>query len=92
MGIQDVVSEVKDLLDDIRAERSNFVLEDAYRKLGSSSAERGAIMHAISRLPQPITQQEKYELARLNKEYKRLLANFLSTIEQLNLYLKQKNG
>ncbi len=90
LRIQQVIVDVKRLLDDVRTERSDFVLEEAYGKLGDSLGSRSIMLDKISRLPQPITQQERDEVAKLNKEYKRLLANFRAAIEQLNLYLKQQ--
>jgi hypothetical protein len=88
-AIQRVINDVKKFLDDVKAERSDFVREDAYATLDSSLGSRISILEKLSSLPQPVTPEEKNELAILNEKYKRLLANFKAAIEQLNLYLKQ---
>jgi hypothetical protein len=85
-----VLIKVQMLLNDVRAERSDFVLEEAYKKLGASLGMRSAILSRFSELPPPVTPEEKAALRSLGKEYRRLLANFEEAITQLNLYLKSQ--
>ncbi|MFT5306705.1 MAG: hypothetical protein ACI89M_002231 [Chitinophagales bacterium] len=88
-GIPDVVSNVKLLLDDVKEERSDFILEDAYAKMGSSLQSRTMVLNKISSLPKPNSKEELEQLRKLNEEYKRLIASFKDAIKQLNTYIKQ---
>jgi hypothetical protein len=89
-GTQRVIDSVKVLLDDVRNERSDFVLEDAYGKLAGSLQSRGLLLGKLAKLPAPKTAQERAALRQLNAKYKVLLANFEAAIAELNLYLKTK--
>jgi hypothetical protein len=88
-GIQSVLGNVKLLLDDVKEERSDFVREDAYAKMGFSLQSRTMLLDKISKLPKPNSQEELDQLRELNEEYKRLIASFGDAIKQLNMYLKQ---
>lgn len=89
-GIRNVIQGVKGLLDDVRNERSDFVLEESYSKLVSTLGSRALLIDKLASLPAPSTVEERAELARINIEYKRLLANFKEAISELNAYLKHK--
>ena len=91
-GIQGVVGDVRLLLDDVKEERSDFVLQDAYIKMGSSLQSRTMILNKISSLPKPNSEEELEQLRKLNDEYKRLIASFKEAIKQLNTYIKQSKG
>ena len=88
-----VLGEVGALLQDVREERSEFVLETAYRKVFGALAERVSLLQRLSVVPPPTTEQEREALREINTEYKRLLKLFIEAIDQLNAYLKsKKNG
>jgi hypothetical protein len=90
-GITYVIENIKALLDDVGKERSDFVLESAYSKLLETMSARVTLLSRISKLDPPNTTEEKEALRELNSEYKRLLNSFREAIEQLNVYLKQRN-
>lgn len=89
-GIRNVIIGVKGLLDDVRNERSDFVLEESYSKFVSTLGSRALLLDKLENLPAPSTTEERAALAQINIEYKRLLTNFQEAITQLNAYLKQK--
>ena len=85
------IENIKELLDDIGNERSDFVLESAYSKLLETMGARVSLLSRISKLSPPSSAEEKEALGELNFEYKRLLNAFREAIEQLNVYLKQRD-
>lgn len=89
-GIANVMVGVQHILEDVRKERSDFVLEETYLKIIETLHGRIALFDKILMIPQPKTQQEREALEMINTEYKRLLNEFRKAIQQLNLYLKQK--
>jgi hypothetical protein len=91
-GVSGVLEEIRDLLDDVREERSEFVLESAYERLLRSLGIRSSFLEGLSRVPPPTTEEERDALREINNEYKRLLKAFSEAIEQLNLYLKSKKN
>ena len=88
-GVQSVIIDVKLLLSDVRDERSDFVLEDAYGKLGNTLQQRSVVLDRISALPKPTTPEELEQLKQMNLQYKRLIAAFQDAVKQLNEYIKQ---
>jgi len=88
-GIKEVIEEITEILDDVKKERSDFVLEDAYSKLIESLSVRKGLLAKLSRIPPPKSKDEMESLRKIHEEYKRLLDNFRNAIEQMNLYLKQ---
>jgi len=91
-GIAYVIENIKELLDDVGKERSDFVLESAYSKLLETMGARVSLLTRISKLNPPNTREEKDALRELNSKYNRLLSSFREAIEQLNLYIKQRNN
>jgi hypothetical protein len=89
-GITYVMESMKELLDDVGKERSDFVLEAAYAKLLETTSARVSLLSRVSSLPPPSSIEEKDALRQLSAEYRRLLSAFREAIEQLNLYLKAK--
>jgi len=89
-GISLVLGQVRALLDDVREERSEFVLETAYEKLLEALAGRVSLLERLEGVPPPTTEQEREALREINNEYKRLLKAFGEVIQQLNVYLKSK--
>jgi hypothetical protein len=78
---------VTELLRDIKAERSDLVLEEAYSKLLASLTSRNLMLNKLSQLPPPSTPEEREALAQLNVQYKLLLQAFATTIRELNAYI-----
>ncbi len=89
-GIQYVVNDVRFLLDDVRKERGDLVLEDAYQKLVTTLNTRTEVLNSLSELPPPTSKAEFDAVSQINKKYKRLLVEFRESIKHLNLYIKQK--
>lgn len=89
-GIAGVTEGVQHILEDVRKERSDFVLEETYLTIIETLHGRISLFDKILMLPQPKTEQEREALEVINTEYKRLLKEFRKAIQQLNLYLKQK--
>jgi len=87
MAIGGVIGDVKSLLDDLRSERSDFVLEGAYATLVQTLGARSDILVKLAALPPPTTPEEKAQLSRANTNYKRLLENFEAAIQALNAYV-----
>ncbi len=90
-GITYVIENIKNLLDDVGKERSDFVLESAYSKLLEALGDRVSLLTKISELRLPNTQEEKDALRELNAEYKRLLSCFRDAIAMLNEYLSRSH-
>ena len=90
-GIARVIKNIKELLDDVGSERSDFVLESAYAKLLETMSARVSLLSRVSELPPPSSNEERDALGQLNSQYKRLLDSFREAIEQLNIYLKQRD-
>lgn len=88
--IADVAKRVQHMLEDVRRERSDFVLEETYSKITKTLQERISLLDEILRIPQPKTEKEIEALRMIDTEYERLLGEFGKAIWQLNLYLKQK--
>lgn len=79
---------VTELLRDIRNERSDLVLEEAYSKLLDSLQSRSLMLNKLSRLPPPSSPEERDALIQLNVQYKALLEAFRNTIRELNAYIR----
>lgn len=79
------------LLSDVKEERSDFVLENAYGKLGETLHQRSMILTKILSLPKPSNPKELEQLKRMNLQYKRLISTFEEAINQLNKYIKSRN-
>jgi hypothetical protein len=94
-NVQSVIShiliDVRNLLWDVKAERSDFVLEDAYGKLEEILGVRASLLSRLIYLPQPNTAQERKALQRINSEYKILQERLKEAVVQMNTYLKQAN-
>jgi hypothetical protein len=85
-----VIGGVKKLLDDLRMERSDFVLDSAYATLVETLGARSDILAKLATLPPATTAEEKAGLARVNANYKRLLAKFQAAIQALNEYVASR--
>jgi hypothetical protein len=78
---------VSALLEDVKQERSDFVLEKAYNTLTYSLSARERLLEKLSTLDPPSTPEERQALRELNNKYKRLLQNFHKAIDELNRYI-----
>jgi hypothetical protein len=79
---------VTQLLGDVRDERSDLVLEEAYSKLLGSLQSRNLMLTKLRSLPPPSSPEEREALAYLNVQYKALLEAFGATIKELNAYIR----
>tara|TARA_Y100001970_G_scaffold181203_1_gene220562 strand:+ start:32 stop:664 length:633 start_codon:yes stop_codon:yes gene_type:complete len=84
-----IIDDVGLLLADIEQERSDFVLEEAYAKLGKTLHQRAIILDKIRALPKPSSPEELEQLNQINLKYKRLIQAFKEAIVQLNIYIRQ---
>ena len=92
VDVTKALKEVSALLEDVKQERSDFVLEKAYNTLNYTLSARGRLLEKLSTLNPPTTEEERQALRELNANYKRLLKNFHAAINQLNIYIKQKKS
>ena len=77
-------------LEDLKKERSDFVLEDAYQKLTSSVSDRVGLLKKLQSLPEPTSSEEREVLKDLSDRYLELLEAFEATIQEMNNYIKQR--
>jgi hypothetical protein len=87
-AIGHVVGDVRNLLDDLNADRSDFVLQKAHATLVETLAARSSILDKLASLPPPLTQKERSGLRNVNSKYKALLSNFRAATTELNKYLE----
>ena len=71
IGTNDLIYELDKVLNDLRKERSDFVLESAYSKITESLSYRAAILENIYDMPQPTTEDEKEILRKINENIKK---------------------
>jgi hypothetical protein len=90
-SLAQVLEHLVELLDDVRHERSDFVLEEAYRKLLETTSSRAMLAGQIGSLPPPSNDEERRAVRQLTSEYKRMLACFGEAVQQLNEYLKRRD-
>jgi hypothetical protein len=82
---------VKNLLDDVKETRSDFVAQDAYMELHHTLNQRGIALGMLSRLAAPSSPEELEVLTRANTNYKVLVAEAKEAIKQLNLYIREQD-
>ncbi len=89
-NIESINIEITSILDDVRKERSDFVLEDAYLNILNSLNSRKNLAKKLTTMPFPMNKEEREQLSKISEEYKRLFVKFSDAIKDLNLYLKQR--
>jgi hypothetical protein len=87
-NVDSVLAQVGHLLEDVRNEKSEFVLEPSYLELSKSLHARGVVLGRLSQLPMPSSPEEKTALYEINQKYKVLIVNTQAAIEEMNAYLK----
>jgi hypothetical protein len=87
-NISTTLESVTNLLRDLEAERSDFVLQSAYETLLRTTAARVTVLMRLQGLSPPIGVQERDELMKINANYKILIENFKTAISEMNKYLQ----
>ena len=88
--VAETIKAVKSFIDTIEMERSDFVLEAAYDQLLETAHLRSGLLRVVSRLPPPVSEEEKEVVRELNSRYKILLRSFEEAVQALNNYLKPR--
>lgn len=91
-GISQAITEVYSILKDVREERSDFVLEEAYFSLSVTINSRAALLSQLQSIPQPKSTEELKGLSEVNDKYKILIKNLNAATKALNEYLKKKSA
>jgi hypothetical protein len=84
-----VISDVKDLLDELKNERSGFNFQPAYKTLMRTIDPGQLDLSKLQTLPPPTTQEEREKLSEIRTKYKNLLEQFEAAVEQLNAYIQK---
>jgi hypothetical protein len=92
LNVSGTLKDVESLLNDVRAERSDLVLEKSYQQLLETLGARAAILDRLMKLPLPSSAEERAALTRVNDAYKKLIAELREAIGQLNEYIKTRGG
>lgn len=79
---------VKELLEDVQVERSDFILEKAYLNLRETLERRTAVLGSLLDITAPQTPDEVSLLRAASEKYKVLIENTKACLEQLNAYIK----
>jgi hypothetical protein len=86
--IAQLVREVANLLEGVRSEKSDFVLEDAYQTLISTLNFRMVLFERLEKSKPPTTSQEIEAYEQMAAEWERLRAELLSAINALSAYIE----
>lgn len=81
------LSDVLNLLEDVRSERGDFVLQPAYLTLHTSLNSRASALQQLSTLPPPTSTEERELLRQANEKYKVLISNATKALVELNKYI-----
>lgn len=84
-----VLLTVNALLERVKRNQSDFILEPAYKKLHTALVARASLLTKLQDLPPPTTQEELALLRQARDRYSRLLRELNAAHDQLNEYLKQ---
>jgi hypothetical protein len=85
------LTEVKALLTDVRAERSDLVNEPTYRDLLEALSERVRLFEKLQDQSAPMSRPEIDALKIVSANYKKLREKLKEAVLDLNLYLKDHN-
>ncbi len=86
--LETVLRDVKDILIDVEAERSDFVLETTYLDIVRTLRTRGVVLERLISMPPPKTGDELAVLREIQGRYVILIANLEKATIALNAYLK----
>lgn len=89
-GIEKAITEVHSILQDVKEERSDFVLEEAYFTLSETINTRATLLSRLEAIPQPAADEQLEDLRTINEKYKILIEKLNEAIKELNEYLKKK--
>jgi hypothetical protein len=91
-GLDEVLIKVKDVLGDVKKERSDFVLEAEYERMLVALSGRENILQKLMQIEPPTSPEELSILREVHMEYERLVHNLREAKFALNEYIKaQKN-
>src|SRR5262249_38728961 len=71
-SLSEQIQQIGILLDDVRQERSDFVLEESYATILMSLDSRAKILKNLIEMPAPLSKREIQELQKINSQYARL--------------------
>jgi hypothetical protein len=83
------LQQIQELLDDMKAERSDFVLEETYGEIMSTLQSRIEIIEKLRHLPAPRSPEELEELKEVVRQYDRLRENAKKASVAFADYLKK---
>ncbi len=86
--LQELLREVQSVLDRVREERSDFVLEPAYAKIMKTLGERVTLLSRLSALPPPREDAELTLVREIAAKYRVLIEQLESARDEMNAYLK----
>jgi hypothetical protein len=86
--LEHVLHDVNAVLDDLRNEHSDFVLDSAYEKLVSVLRRESVVLATLAHQPQPETQEAQATVRRLNNAYKLFQQQYHAAVGELGKYLK----
>lgn len=87
-NISQTLPKIRALLDDVKAERSDFIIEQPYLELLGTLSSRENILQSIADLPQPQTDEEIELIRQAAAEYRILKENLRRTLDAISEYLK----
>jgi hypothetical protein len=87
--LKELIPHVTNLLDELDKERSDFVLQEAYRSLRQTLSERLVVLELLARRPCPDSSEELAEVRKVFDQWGRLIAELRAANEALRLYLKE---
>jgi hypothetical protein len=84
------LEQIQELLDDIKAERSDFVLEQTYGQIISTLHSRVEIIKGLIALPPPTSPDEINALKEVLAQYDRLRKSASAASKAFSEYLKRE--
>lgn len=79
------------LLNDVKEERGDFVLQRAYLDLSQSLNARVSVLQKVAALSPPTTAEEKQILRQASNKYRILLSNAEDAVTELNKYIEKNS-
>lgn len=86
--VQDVLTQVLAILNRVREDRSDFVLEPAYAKLSDVLQARVSLLQRIQSMPAPSTPEELQSVREIANRYNDLIAQLQLARDEMNVYVK----
>lgn len=85
-----VLLQANSLLEKLRQERSDFVLESSYQRLQQALGARVDLLSRLKTVKEPTAPAELAEVRSLLKAYRKLVVELEAAKDELNAYLKTK--